>query len=70
MNLTPFLTTPFLTTPFLTPASSCEPHRRPNIPLPERLYSRLAWTRGGEIPGYAFWPVGGSCGTSVFYKTG
>jgi GNAT superfamily N-acetyltransferase len=35
----------------------------------ERLYSRLGWTRVGEIPGYALWPAGGLCGTSVFYKT-
>lgn len=35
----------------------------------ERLYTRLGWTQVGEIPGYALWPAGGLCGTSVFYKT-
>jgi GNAT superfamily N-acetyltransferase len=34
----------------------------------ERLYARLGWQRCGEIPGYALWPKGGLCGTTVFYR--
>jgi GNAT superfamily N-acetyltransferase len=34
----------------------------------ERLYTRLGWQRCGEIPGYALWPNGGRCGTTVFYR--
>ena len=34
----------------------------------ERLYARLGWQRCGEIPGFALWPQGGLCGTTVFYK--
>ncbi len=34
----------------------------------ERLYSRLGWQRCGDIPGYALWPGGGLCGTTVFYR--
>ncbi len=34
----------------------------------ERLYTRLGWTPVGQIPGYALWPAGGLCGTSLFYK--
>ena len=34
----------------------------------ERLYTRLGWQRCGEIPGYALWPRGGLCSTSVFYR--
>jgi GNAT superfamily N-acetyltransferase len=34
----------------------------------ERLYARLGWTPVGQIPGYALWPEGGLCGTSLFYK--
>ena len=34
----------------------------------ERLYARLGWQRCGEIPGYALWPQGGPCGTTVFYR--
>lgn len=34
----------------------------------ERLYARLGWQRCGEIPGYALWPQGGFCGTTVFYR--
>jgi GNAT superfamily N-acetyltransferase len=34
----------------------------------ERLYTRLGWQRCGEIPGYALWPTGGLCGTTVFYR--
>jgi GNAT superfamily N-acetyltransferase len=33
-----------------------------------RLYSRHGWQRCGEIPGYALWPDGRLCSTSVFYK--
>ncbi len=34
----------------------------------ERLYQRLGWVRSGEIPGYALWPQGGLCGTTIFYR--
>jgi ribosomal protein S18 acetylase RimI-like enzyme len=34
----------------------------------ERLYTRLGWQRCGEIPGYALWPRGGYCSTTVFYR--
>ena len=34
----------------------------------ERLYARLGWRRVGEIPGYALWPQGGLCSTTVFYR--
>jgi GNAT superfamily N-acetyltransferase len=34
----------------------------------ERLYPRLGWQRCGVIPGYALWPRGGLCSTTVFYK--
>ena len=34
----------------------------------ERLYTRLGWKRCGEIPGYALWPNGGLCSTTVFYR--
>ncbi len=34
----------------------------------ERLYTRLGWRRCGEIPGYALWPQGGRCNTTVFYR--
>jgi GNAT superfamily N-acetyltransferase len=34
----------------------------------ERLYSRLGWQRVGEIPGYALFPQGGLCSTTVFYR--
>jgi GNAT superfamily N-acetyltransferase len=35
----------------------------------ERLYARLGWQRVGVIPGYALWPEGGLCDTTVFYKS-
>jgi GNAT superfamily N-acetyltransferase len=35
----------------------------------ERLYARLGWQRSGVIPGYALWPRGGLCDTTVFYRT-
>lgn len=34
----------------------------------ERLYTRLGWQRCGDIPGYALWPHGGLCSTTVFYR--
>lgn len=34
----------------------------------ERLYARLDWQRCGDIPGFALFPQGGLCGTTVFYK--
>jgi len=34
----------------------------------ERLYIRLGWQRCGDIPGYALWPQGGLCSTTIFYK--
>ena len=33
-----------------------------------RLYARLGWQRGGEIPGYALLPLGGLCDTTYFYR--
>ena len=34
----------------------------------ERLYARLGWQRCGVIPGYALWPRGGLCATTVLFK--
>jgi GNAT superfamily N-acetyltransferase len=34
----------------------------------ERLYERLGWKRVGVIPGYALFPRGGLCSTTVFYR--
>jgi len=34
----------------------------------ERLYTRLGWTRVGVIPGYALYPDGRPCDTTVFLK--
>ncbi len=34
----------------------------------ERLYARLGWQRCGVIPGYALWPQGGLCDTTIFYR--
>ena len=34
----------------------------------ERLYDRLGWTRVGAIPGYALYPDGRPCDTTVFWK--
>jgi GNAT superfamily N-acetyltransferase len=34
----------------------------------ERLYARLEWTRVGVIPGYALYPDGRPCDTTVFWK--
>jgi GNAT superfamily N-acetyltransferase len=35
----------------------------------ERLYTRLGWTKVGVIPGYALYPDGRPCDTTVFWKT-
>jgi GNAT superfamily N-acetyltransferase len=35
----------------------------------ERLYARQGWVRVGVIPGYALWPTGGLCDTTLFYRT-
>jgi GNAT superfamily N-acetyltransferase len=34
----------------------------------ERLYARLGWQRVGVIPGYALYPDGRPCDTTVFWK--
>ena len=34
----------------------------------ERLYTRLGWTTVGVIPGYALYPDGRLCDTTVFWK--
>ncbi len=34
----------------------------------ERLYERLGWTKVGVIPGYALYPDGRPCDTTVFWK--
>jgi GNAT superfamily N-acetyltransferase len=34
----------------------------------ERLYARSGWQRSGEIPGYALWPDGRACATTIYYK--
>ena len=34
----------------------------------ERLYARQGWQRSGEIPGYALWPDGRPCATTIYYK--
>ncbi len=33
-----------------------------------RLYERLGWTRVGDIPGYALFPDGGLCSTTVYFR--
>jgi ribosomal protein S18 acetylase RimI-like enzyme len=35
----------------------------------ERLYERLGWTRVGVIPGYALYPDGRPCDTTIFSKS-
>ncbi len=35
----------------------------------ERLYARRGWNQVGVIPGYALYPDGRLCDTTVFYKT-
>lgn len=34
----------------------------------ERLYRSLGWQLAGRIPGYALFPRGGLCATSIFWK--
>ncbi len=34
----------------------------------EALYTRLGWTKAGEIPNYALFPDGKPCATSIFWK--
>jgi GNAT superfamily N-acetyltransferase len=34
----------------------------------ERLYERLGWTKAGVIPGYALYPDGTPCDTTIFWK--
>jgi GNAT superfamily N-acetyltransferase len=34
----------------------------------DRLYTRLGWTRVGEIPGFALMPDGAPCPTTFFYR--
>ena len=33
-----------------------------------RLYERLGWVRVGDIPGYALFPRGGLCSTTVYFR--
>jgi GNAT superfamily N-acetyltransferase len=33
-----------------------------------RLYERAGWTQVGAIPGYALFPRGGLCSTTVYYR--
>ena len=35
----------------------------------ERLYVRLGWTKVGVIPGYALYPDGTPCDTTIFWKS-
>jgi ribosomal protein S18 acetylase RimI-like enzyme len=35
----------------------------------ERLYERLGWSKVGVIPGYALYPDGRPCDTTVFWKS-
>jgi len=35
----------------------------------ERLYARLGWTEVGVIPGYALYPDGRPCDTTIFWKS-
>ena len=35
----------------------------------ERLYQRLGWTTVGVIPGYALYPDGRPCDTTIFWKS-
>lgn len=34
----------------------------------ERLYIEMGWEHCGVIPGYALWPTGGLCSTTVLYR--
>jgi len=42
--------------------------RNGDLACAERLYARLGWTRVGVIPGYALYPDGRPCDTTVFWK--
>jgi GNAT superfamily N-acetyltransferase len=33
-----------------------------------RLYERLGWVKVGDIPGYALFPRGGLCSTTIYYR--
>jgi GNAT superfamily N-acetyltransferase len=35
----------------------------------ERLYRGLNWSAVGRVPGYALWPDGRPCDTTIFYKS-
>jgi GNAT superfamily N-acetyltransferase len=35
----------------------------------ERLYARQGWQRCGRIPGYALWPDGSPCATTIYFKS-
>jgi GNAT superfamily N-acetyltransferase len=35
----------------------------------ERMYVRQGWQRCGEIPGYALWPDGRPCATTIYFKS-
>jgi GNAT superfamily N-acetyltransferase len=35
----------------------------------ERLYERMGWTKVGVIPGYALYPNGRPCDTTIFWKS-
>ncbi len=35
----------------------------------ERLYARMGWMRVGVVPGYALFPDGVPCDTTIFYKS-
>jgi GNAT superfamily N-acetyltransferase len=35
----------------------------------EHLYQSWGWSLCGRIPGYALWPHGSVCSTTIFYKT-
>ena len=37
-------------------------------PSTQSSSTRLGWQRCGVIPGYALWPRGGLCDTTVFYR--
>ena len=37
-------------------------------PLPLGSAQRLGWQVVGQVPGYALWPDGGLCATTIFYK--
>jgi GNAT superfamily N-acetyltransferase len=34
----------------------------------ERLYQQHGWQRCGQIPGYALWPDGTPCATTIYFK--